>query len=153
MAGLFGDTAPSGITMNVPSYPLELNARLAPVFTLGSALRWLGHDCSQCLGCGPIDGLAASVWFIRRGSQFLPSLLEPLVVVDLTETGEFLTPIAQIIREVNCCTCSDGIQVYARLSHESRCGATALRRSALPSQPEPSSAGAAQQLTACRSTL
>ena len=134
--------------MNVPPDLLAPHTRLAPIFTLGSALRWLGHDCSQCLGCGPIDALAASVWFIWRASQFRPSLLEPLILLDLSETGEFLAPIAQIIHEMDCCTRSEGIQVYARPSHESRRGATALRRSTLPGNAE-----AALPLNACRSTL
>jgi hypothetical protein len=53
----------------------------APVFTLGCALRWLGHDCPDHHCCEPIDVLNASVGSIPR------------VLVDPTETG---TPGARI---------------------------------------------------------
>ncbi len=99
--------------MNAPPDLLAPNGRLAPVFTLGSALRWLGHDCSHCLGCGPIDALAASVWFLQRGPQFRPSLAEPLILI---ETGEFRARIAQITFEVACCSRGEGIRVHARPS-------------------------------------
>jgi hypothetical protein len=97
-----------------------------PVFTLGSALRWLGHDCPEHRCCEPIAALDASVWFIRRGPQFRPSPVETLVLLDLSETDEPLLHIDRIIHEVNCCTSGEAIHVRQRHSSENRDGLIAL---------------------------
>jgi hypothetical protein len=112
--------------MNAPCVSLLPSAPPAPVFTLGSALRWLGHDCPDCLGCEPIAGLNASVWFIRRGPAFRPSPLETLVLLDLPEIRESLERIDWIIHEVNCCTRGEAIHVRQRYNSENRDGVIAL---------------------------
>jgi hypothetical protein len=76
----------------------------APVFTLGSALRWLGHDCPARRCSQPIEALPAAMWFVRRGHLLPAYPLEALLVVDLTETGEPLARIHRLIDEVNRCT-------------------------------------------------
>jgi hypothetical protein len=111
--------APSSLTAPAPSPP-------TPVFTLGSALRWLGHDCPEHRCCEPIAALDASVWFIRRGPQFRPSPVETLVLLDLTETDEPPAHIDQIIHEVNCCTHGEAIHVRQRHSSENQEGLIAL---------------------------
>jgi hypothetical protein len=59
----------------------------APTFTLGSALRWLGHDCPDRRCSQPIDALPVSLWFLRRGHPLPTYPLQAVLVVDLTETG------------------------------------------------------------------
>src|ERR1700675_4139320 len=114
--------------MNAPAAPSSLTAPAspAPVFTLCSALRWLGHDCPEHRCCEPIAALSASVWFIRRAPQFRPSPMETLVLLDLTETGETPAHIDRIIHEVNCCTRGEAIHVRQRHSSENRHGLIAL---------------------------
>jgi hypothetical protein len=99
--------------------PQSPTAPTTPVFVLGSALRWLGHDwpdrrCSQS-----IDALTASVWFIRRRGQHFPKYpSETLLVVDLIETGEPLARIHWMIDEVNRCTRGDAIRARQRRSSD-----------------------------------
>jgi hypothetical protein len=114
--------------MNPPPAPSSLTAPAppTPVFTLRSALRWLGHDCPEHRCCEPIAALTASVWFIRRGPQFRPSPMETLVLLDLTETDEPPAHIDRIIHEVNCCTRGVAIHVRQRHSSENRDGLIAL---------------------------
>jgi hypothetical protein len=114
--------------MNASPAPISLTAPAppAPVFTLSSALRWLGHDCPEHRCCEAIATLNASVWFIRRGPQFRPSPMETLVLLDLTETGEPPAHIDRIIHEVNCCTRGEAIHVRQRHSSENRHGLIAL---------------------------
>jgi hypothetical protein len=84
----------------------------APIFTLGSALRWLGHDCPDRRCSQPIDALPASMWFLRHGHPYFPTYpLETVLVVDLTETGEPLARIHRLIDEVNRCTRGETIRV------------------------------------------
>jgi hypothetical protein len=85
-----------------------------PVFTLGSALRWLGHNCPHHCCSEPIDTLDASVWFLRRGQQFPTFPLQTLVLVDPPTTGNPLAGIHQMIYQVDCCTRGDAIQVRHR---------------------------------------
>jgi hypothetical protein len=59
----------------------------APVFTLGSALRWLGYDCPDRCCSEKIGDLDASAWFMLRGSHFPTSPPGTLVLVNPTETG------------------------------------------------------------------
>jgi hypothetical protein len=89
----------------------------APVFTLGSALRWLGHDCPDHCSA-TIDGLSASVWFLRRGLQFLVQPAETLVLLDPTDIGKPLAHIRRMIYEVDCCTRRGAIHVRHRRKGE-----------------------------------
>jgi hypothetical protein len=84
---------------------------LTPVFTLGSALRWLGHECPDRRCSEPIDTLTASVWFIQRGERFRTSPLETLVLVDPAETGIALSNVRRMIDQVHWCTRGDAIRV------------------------------------------
>jgi hypothetical protein len=86
-----------------------------PLFTLGSALRWLGYD-DQCRHCPqPIDALPASVWFLRRGGQQLPHFpLETLLIVEHTDTAAPAPFIRAMLEDINRCTGHDLIV----LSHQ-----------------------------------
>src|SRR5208283_4369509 len=59
-------TPHTGDIMNAPPL-LSPAPRRAPVFTLGSALHWLGQDCADRRCAGPTDILPASGWFIPPG--------------------------------------------------------------------------------------
>lgn len=77
--------------------PPALNATdfPSPVFTLGSALRWLGHDCPD--HCSEtVDDLTASVWFLRRGRHFVGQSPETLVLLDPTDAGKALARIRRM---------------------------------------------------------
>jgi hypothetical protein len=135
--------------MNAVLAPVSLAAPPKPLFTLGTALRWLGHDRPDHRCCELIAAVPASVWFIRRGPLFGSAPMETLVLLDLTETGEPLARIDEIIHEVDCCTRVEAIHVRQRHSSESRHDLIALAwRSApgrsrftthdLPSNPPPS---------------
>ncbi len=88
-----------------------------PVFTLASALHWLGHDCpDHCPGT--IGGLTASVWFLRRGPQFLASPPETLILLDPTETGKALADVRRAIYRVDSCTRGESIHVRHRRDSE-----------------------------------
>jgi hypothetical protein len=89
----------------------------APAFTLGSALRWLGHDCTNHCS-DAIDGLTASVWFLRRGPHLLVLPLETLVLLDPTDTGKALAHVRRMIYEVDCCTRDEAIHVRCRREGE-----------------------------------
>lgn len=87
--------------------------RPATMFTLGSALRWLGHDC-DCpheLCWEPVDTLAASVWFLHRGGHIVTFPLKSLVLVDLAETGAHLARLRRLLNDVDACTRENGIQI------------------------------------------
>src|ERR1700730_4880342 len=85
-AGHAGDNPTSGITLNASPGTHTPTVPAAPVFTLGSALRWLGHDCPARHCSQPIEALPAAMWFVRRGHLLPAYPLEALLVVDLTET-------------------------------------------------------------------
>jgi hypothetical protein len=102
--------------MNTPPVPNATHPP-APWFTLGSALRWLGHDCPD--HCSEtVDGLTASVWFLRRGRHFLGQPPEALVLLDPTDTGRALGHIRRMIYRVDCCTRSQAIHVRHRRAGE-----------------------------------
>jgi hypothetical protein len=90
----------------------------APVFTLGSALRWLGHDCPDRRCSQPIEALPAFMWFARHGHLLPAYPLETLLVVDLTKTGEPLARIHRLIDGVNRCTRGETIRVRPRCSSD-----------------------------------
>ena len=107
-----------GITLNVSPATHPPTVPTAPVFTLGSALRWLGHDCPDRRCSQPIEALPASMWFARRGHLLPAYPLEALLVVDLTETGKPLARIRRLIDEVNRCTRGETIWVRPRCSSD-----------------------------------
>ncbi|WP_424752773.1 hypothetical protein [Mycobacterium sp.] len=88
----------------------------APVFTLGSALRWLGHDCPDRRCSQPIDASPTSMWFLRRGHPLPTYPLQAVLVVDLAETGEPLARTHRLIDEVDRCTRGETIRVRRRHS-------------------------------------
>jgi hypothetical protein len=108
----------SGITMNASPATHSPPVPTAPVFTLGSALRWLGHDCPDHRWSQSIDALPASMWFLRRGHPLPTHPLEAVLVVDFTETGEPLARIQRLIDEVNRCTRGETIRVRQRHSSD-----------------------------------
>jgi len=93
----------------------------SPVFTLGSALRWLGHDCPDHHYCWePVGTLTAFVWFLRRGPRFAAYPLETLILLDPTEIGKLLARTRPLIDEVDRCTRGDAIQVRHRRGSDNR---------------------------------
>jgi hypothetical protein len=102
----------SGITMTASPTTHSPAAPTAPVFKLGSALRWLGHDCPDRRYSQSIDALPASMWLLRRGGHPLPAYpLQAVLVVDVAETGEALARIRRLIDEVDRCTRGETIRV------------------------------------------
>jgi hypothetical protein len=89
-----------------------------PTFTVGSAMRWLGHDCPERLCWSPFGELDATVWFLlsdRRSPVFPP---KTRVIVDLSIAGVELSRVHRIINEVAWCTRRDAIEVrYRRSAH------------------------------------
>ena len=100
--------------INILSPPVEgVFAPPEPVFTLGSALLWLGHDCLARCCSGPIEAMTASVWFLRRAGQ----LIYPLTTVVLVETAAFngsFGKLRDVISSVNRCAGADSISVRPR---------------------------------------
>jgi hypothetical protein len=114
------------LAMDSPDFPRP------PVFTLGSALRWLGHDCpDHCCCWAPIDTLKASVWFLRRGPQCRLLPPQTRVLVDAIEIGDAAASIRRLIFEINGCTRRDAIEVRYR----PRCVAGRPRQSVSPRLP------------------
>lgn len=103
--------------MNAPT-ALNFTHVPAPVFTLGTALRWLGHDCRNRCCSATIGDLDASVWFILRGSHFPTSPSGTLVLVNPMETGKSLARVRRLIYEVNKCTWDEAIHVLHRRTSE-----------------------------------
>jgi hypothetical protein len=101
--------------LNVSSTSHPPAAPIRPVFTLGSALRWLGHDCPdrRCTA-HPIDALPVSMWFLRRGHPLPTYPLQTVLVVDLAETGVPLAHTHRLIDEVDRCTGLETIQIRRR---------------------------------------
>jgi hypothetical protein len=87
-----------------------------PEFTVGSALRWLGHDCPGRQCWLPIDALSASVWFLLSGQLSYAFPPKTRVLVDLSITAADLRCVHQVIDEVNWCTRRDAIEVGYRPS-------------------------------------
>ncbi len=104
-----------GITLKFSHTTRSPTLPTAPVFTLGSALRWLGHDC-RC--SRPIDALPAYMWFLRRGHLLPTYPLQAVLVVDPAETREPLARIRRLIDEVNRCTRGGTIRVHRRHSSD-----------------------------------
>ena len=116
-----------------PSFaaPPKPTAPPKTLFTLGTALRWLGHDCPDHRCCEPIAAVPASVWFIRRGPLFGSSPMETLVLLDPTNTGE---RIDEIIYEVDCCTRGEAIHVRQRHHSETQHDMIALAWRTVPTR-------------------
>jgi hypothetical protein len=112
--------------MNAAPAPRSLTTRPAQMFTAGSALRWLGHDCPNHRCWEPIADVAASVWFIRRGPHFRLSPAEALLLLDLAQTGEPPARIDAIFNEVDCCTRNEAIHIRPRHPGENRHDVIAL---------------------------
>ncbi|TPG31879.1 hypothetical protein EAH80_21130 [Mycobacterium hodleri] len=62
--------------------------------------------------------------------------MEPLILLDLSNAGEFRAPLTRIIQDINRCAQRDGILVSVhRLGREHRHGTTAPLLTACRSQP------------------
>lgn len=110
--------------VNVPAPPSPTPLR-APNFTVGSALRWPGHDCLGDLCCfAPIDTLRASVWFLRRGPQSRTFPLRTRVLVEASRIDDGAASIRRLIYQVNGCTARDAIEVR----YQPRCAGDRLER-------------------------
>lgn len=111
-AGHSGENREPGNALNDLFAPAATTSRRAPVFTLGSSLRWLGHDCpdDRCFRV-PINTLGASVWFLRRGPQSRPFPAETRVLIDAIDIGDTVTAIRRMIYHINGCTRRDAIEV------------------------------------------
>lgn len=113
---------PTTVDENCPAVDHEDNAdahparSVHPVFTVGSALRWLGHDCPGRRCWQPIDTLSASVWFLLRGQQLYAFPPKTRVLVSLPATGADLSWAHQVISDVNWCARRDAIEVSSQAS-------------------------------------
>jgi hypothetical protein len=119
------------ITMNASPATPSFAAPPRPFFTLGKALRWLGHDCPDHRCWEPIAATPASVWFIRRGPLFGSPPMESLVLLDPTNTGE---RIDEIVYEVDCCTRGEAIHVRQRHHGETQHDMIALAWRTVPTR-------------------
>ncbi len=103
--------------------PQPATAIPGPVSTLGSAPRWVGHDCPDRRYSQTIDALTASVWFVPGGQQVCTFPPETRVLVALSKNGANLTSVHRMIAEVNWCTRRDAIEVgYRPWTRRSHCG-------------------------------
>lgn len=93
-----------------PAQPVV--ARRCSIFTLGSALRWLGHECVEPHCSEPFDSMAASIWFLRRGAEFRAPP-DTLILVDTRSSGFSAAALRQVLYQVNCCTLDEAIVVCA----------------------------------------
>lgn len=81
------------------------------MFTLGSALRWLGHECVGRRRCSrSLDAEPVSVWFVLDEGPNPLVAYEARVVVD-GPTGVTAGQLNRIITEINDCTQSEAIVV------------------------------------------
>ena len=86
---------------------------VAPMFTLGSALRWLGHACPGPSCSGPLHGLPASIWFLLNDCLDRPFGQETRVLVDLP-TDATVGQLVRVIIQINGCIRGDAIEVGYR---------------------------------------
>lgn len=93
--------------------PPGATRRPAPVFTLGPALLWFGHDSP-----GMIGGLTASVCFLRGGRRLLGQPPEALVPLDPSDTGNALARTRRMIFGVDCGTRGHAIHLRHRRQGE-----------------------------------
>ncbi|MCP9271661.1 hypothetical protein [Mycolicibacterium arenosum] len=95
--------------MNAPPAQLSV-ARRSSIFTLGSALRWLGHECVEPHCSEPFDDMAASIWFLRRGAEF-GAPPDTLILVDTRSASFSSAGVRRVLYQVNCCTLDEAIVV------------------------------------------
>lgn len=62
-------------------------AAIEPLFTLASALRWLGHECSNSCYATQLGLLPASMWFVWADRHCPGSPLHTVIVVDPGDSG------------------------------------------------------------------
>lgn len=88
--------------------------RPAPLFTLGSALGWLGHQCAQSCSTS-IANFNADIWFTRLSQRPLwPTPQGTVVVVDEPVGSADDAEVAALVSAVDACTRADGIRVRRR---------------------------------------
>lgn len=81
-----------------------------PEFTLGTALAWLGHHCTDRCSVA-LDTLGATIWFIQQPSK--PWLLpdDTLIVLDLARGAMPAAQTRRLLRHINACAQADGVRV------------------------------------------
>ncbi len=88
--------------------------RPAPLFTLGSALGWLGHQCAHSCSTS-IANFNADIWFTRMSQRPLwPTPKGTVVVVDEPVGSADDAEVAALVAAVDACTRADGIRVRRR---------------------------------------
>lgn len=80
------------------------------LFSLGSALRWLGHDCPDPHCWSLADTAPAAVWFLRHGSLFRTPL-DTMILVDFDDVSLTAAQCDQLLERVNGCVDTDAITV------------------------------------------
>lgn len=86
-------------------------ARRLPVFTVGTALTWLGHEHCTC----PVQvDNRANVWLIDPRSGSRPTGMRALLDVEFVDPPWSRSEGDSILAEINVCTCRDRIQVELR---------------------------------------
>lgn len=78
-------------------------ASIAPVFTLASALRWLGHECSNPWCATQLGALPASMWFVWSDRRCPGSPPHTVVVVDPGDGATSPVELAAHLAVINDC--------------------------------------------------
>jgi hypothetical protein len=102
-----------GITM-IHTAIAPRRATRASVFTVATALAWLGHDCDGLCPalaiCSP-----AELWFVPHPSSRHPSRQQSLIVVDVGDDSARAAEVRALLCEVNRCIGRRDIQVRERV--------------------------------------
>lgn len=99
--------------MTIVQPPTTSAATLLPTFTVSSALRWLGHDCSPRCCAEPMESLIATLWFLRSERQFVYPL-RTLILVDSVAIGGEAAEMVDLFDRVAHCAWTDAISVRPR---------------------------------------
>ncbi len=83
-----------------------------PEFTLGRALAWLGHQCTDRCSV-TLDMLGVRIWFIQQPSpRLLPD--DTFIVLDLAASVLPAVQLRRLLRQIDACAGAEGISVCAR---------------------------------------
>ena len=86
----------------------------ASVFTVATALAWLGHDCDGLCPAAAICS-PADLWFVPHPSPRHPTRHRSLIVVDVGDDPARAADIRALLREVNRCIGRSHIHVRERV--------------------------------------
>jgi anti-anti-sigma factor len=109
---------------------------LRPMFTVSTALAWLGHCCVEHCSA-PIDSLAARIWFVPENGVVGPPPRGNVVLFDFDNDAparEYLP----VVHAINRCAARDGVRFGARRATTTRnpnaclTPVAELRQTALP---------------------